>query len=247
MLTGSMRRLRRGPPARRPRGPAPAPIGPGFAGDFGLASANRSSRDRGPRGRKPCGKPWFGRCSVESGPTRGRSRRYLVRRLQVAVSAGRISLRQEEAGIGPSYSEAPHHLHTSTNTPQHQCWPSSNILLGSSGESGVRHPYRPLTNDAPVSKLRYRSGAVLLFLIPFGRYNRKLESNSYRPPQNCQEENLVAEKGGWWSVDVGDITSSAFERQRLNRRTTGCWKNATRITLTNSTQMPPDEELCAWA
>ena len=38
--------LARGPPARRPKAPAPVRVGPGSAGDFGPANANRSSRDR---------------------------------------------------------------------------------------------------------------------------------------------------------------------------------------------------------
>ena len=234
----------KGPPARRPRAPTPAPIGPGFAADFGPASANRSSRDREPRDRKPCGKPWFGRCSGGSGPTRDRGRRYRVGRWQVAVSAGRISLQHEETGIGPSYSEAPHHLHTSTNTPQHQCWPSRNILLGSSGESGARHPNRPLKNDAPANELRYRPGAVLLFLIPFGNTIRKLEVI-----HTVRREN-VKRKTCRWTGKADSRLAVASARHirpssRISRRRRGTGgherrRMQRRITpLTNSTQMPP--------
>jgi len=80
----------------------------------------------------------------------------------------RISLQPEESGIGPSYSEAPLHLHTSTSTPQHQCWPSRKISGDPLEKRGRDFHIGPSQMMPRRANSITDSGAVLLFLLPFG-------------------------------------------------------------------------------
>ena len=181
----------------------PMPIVPVAIGDVGIESLAEGPGLEG----------------AARGPARRgrRGRRYLARRLHAAASAGRIALQREGTGIGPSYSEALHHLHTSTNTPQHQCWPFRNILLGSGGESGARHPYRPLDNDRPGrANSVIGPGRFSSFLIPFGNTIRNLKVIHTVPRK------IVKRKSCRWTrkVAIRDADLSMLDKMRGAQRAT---------------------------
>ena len=65
---------------------------------------------------------------------------------------------------------------------------------GIRGESGARHPYRPLDYCPGQANSVIDPRRLILFSNSFRQYNPHLENNSYRLWKKCQEEILSMER-----------------------------------------------------
>ena len=94
----------------------------------------------------------------------------------------------------------------STNTPQHQCWPSRTILLGSMENRGLDIRIGPSTTASGKRTPLSSRGSHPLYLIPFGNTIRILRTIHTVRRQKCQEENLsigegTSESRQGWAID----------------------------------------------